>query len=130
MSYYFKIGELNVTFDNSVENPHIRLGTARQKRDDAPAFGDRFDYCNELNVAYPAWKGFCKNVGLYELFYGDGKNDCLLENHPGCVPLTTRHQSKINEVFKENPTFELLIWLNYWVNWAMENCDKPVFENN
>lgn len=30
---------------------------------------------------------------------------------------------------KENGQMTRLVWLHYWVNWALDNCKQPVFEN-
>ena len=108
------------------------------------------------------------SVGLFSLFYGKNcsgeliRDDALLRNHPGCVPLTERHRKEINEALanfkkvypnaiatygrpapegkmvgfwhdKENPVENgwlcRLVWLHYWVNWALDNCKQPVFAN-
>ena len=90
------------------------------------------------------------------------RDDGLIINHPGCVPLTEQHRKEINDavlrwkakypnaeptygqippegalgfsVDKENPEENAymcrLVWLHYWVNWALDNCKQPVFANS
>jgi len=31
---------------------------------------------------------------------------------------------------EENSYMCRLVWLHYWVNWALDNCHRPVFENS
>jgi hypothetical protein len=85
------------------------------------------------------------------------RDDYLIMRHPGCVPLTEAHRSEINEAMvrfmskypkavatygnqkgfeadpnnpKENSVLCRLTWLHFWINWALDNCDKPVFANS
>jgi hypothetical protein len=167
MGYKLRIGNLNVQYFQDEEDPCIRLRAECLRHDNAPAFGEITDYGNSREPSYTAWHDFAQFVGLYNLFFGNEpfnkervRDDALLANHPGCVPLTERHRCEINaalaaykakfpkaiptfgkpaqegEIFwvdKENPEenayMARLIWLHYWVNWALDNCEKPVFEN-
>ncbi len=36
---------------------------------------------------------------------------------------------KIKDWAEENDYATRLEWLKYWVDWSLENCDKPVFCN-
>ena len=116
-------------------------------------------------------KEWCEFAGIYELMFGCSKStkergrpyselsreDCLIMNHSGCVPLTNRHRVDINKAYEnyitkypnakatygnvkdicevdednpmENSALCRLEWLKFWVNWALDNCDKPVFAN-
>lgn len=86
------------------------------------------------------------------------RDDGLLVSHPGCVPLTKKHREEINKALdefkikypdaiptygnpgdnfegdpnnpEENAYLVRLVWLQYWVNWALDNCKQPVFENS
>jgi|TARA_R110000851_G_scaffold305841_1_gene464003 hypothetical protein len=31
---------------------------------------------------------------------------------------------------EENSQMTRLVWLHYWINWALDNCEQPVFENS
>lgn len=173
MGYTLRIGELSVEYVNDEGEPRINLSALPIRRDDAPAFGEPTDYENQRWPSYSGWSEFAEDFGLYSLFFGvEGpgsrgsqdrvRDDALIANHPGCVPLTERHRREINDAlarWKEKhpdarPTFgrpppegthpfmwedtdnpiengkmTRMVWLAYWVNWAMDNCERPVFEN-
>lgn len=85
------------------------------------------------------------------------RDDALIQHHPDCIPLTEKHRREINAAYdnfkikypaaratygnpksmlepdednpEENGQLCRLVWLHYWVNWALDNCEKPVFEN-
>jgi hypothetical protein len=88
------------------------------------------------------------------------KENGLIRNHPGCVPLTKEHKEIIDKTYKEfyekypnckagyspkmdeakgiydnkwpkeNSYAVRLEWLKYWIDWALENCKNPVFYNS
>jgi hypothetical protein len=170
MGYNLTIGELKVRYDQDNDCPEISLTAKGFCHDEAPAFGEISDYTSSRYPSYSAWSDFSMSVGLASLFYGKDNNgrgelirdDALLVNHPGCVPLTEQHRKEVNEALanfkkvypnaiatygrpapegksaafwddKENPVENgwlcRLVWLHYWVNWALDNCSQPVFEN-
>lgn len=89
-----------------------------------------------------------------------GNHLSLMPHHPGSVPLLKKHQEFINRAYdafkwkypKAAPTYGetkeddpfwcdpmnpecngqlcRLEWLKYWVDWALENCERPVFYNS
>ena len=160
MGYTLTIGELEVNYDQDDEYPDIHLGARAERHDNAPAYGEPTDYTNARWPSYTSWHEFTRFVGLEELFFSDDRGDCLIgRQHPGCVPLTERHRREINAAYEahkvkypnavptygnppegvftvdennppENYQFTRLTWLHYWVNWALDNCEKPVFENS
>ena len=80
--------------------------------------------------------------------------------HPGCIPLSEKHKEIVDKAYKdfyekypnakagysqkqledsvgkdkdwpdENIWAARLEWLKFWIDWALENCDKPVFYNS
>lgn len=165
MGYNLIIGNLKVDYDNDEDCPNIRLWAEGVHDEKAPSFGEPTDCTNSRDPSYSAWTEFTKFVGLYDLFYGGRyqqgqtptRDDGLLTEHAGCVPLTERHRREINAAFEafkikypnakptygnatdweddpENPSENAwmcrLVWLHYWVNWALDNCEKPVFANS
>lgn len=94
---------------------------------------------------YSAWEDFCKKTGLYRLFYGDEG----LIAHPGCakinkghvsavrIALLQRHEHRLKNGIVLRPgfgaendyTLARLLWLEYWMTWAVENCEIPAIEN-
>ena len=127
--------------------------------DDAPTFpnDEMTGNSSQRSPSYSAWAEFCRAVGLYELFYD--KYDGLLASHPGCVMLTQSHADQIAAAlaayprtlppgFAEWPHFDeatgtlwtpdegkydaklaRLLWLDYWVRYALTNCETPALRN-
>ena len=121
---------------------------------EAPAFGEPTDHTSERWPSYSGWHDFCDEVGLRELFYDEEKG--LLAHHPGTVALNRDHLVVIEAALKrrratngrkepgfpdETPAGELiengkdpqlarLVWLEYWVRWALENCERPALHNS
>lgn len=110
---------------------------------------------NSRSPSYTAWHGFCEAAGIEPLFYE--KWEGLLCSHPGIVLLTKAHHETVKgalDAFKaKHPTTEpgftgyggpndtpftgddhspilaRLIWLEWWMAWALENCEHPAIEN-
>lgn len=116
----------------------------------APAYGDPTDHTSSRWPSYSAWADFCRFSGLHDLFFGKStRDDSILQSHSGCIPLTEKHRKEKNSAFEaykikypnsmpimgdeqseENYQLCRLTWLHYWVNWALDNCKQPVFENS
>ena len=129
--------------------------------DEAPTFphDSMTGQGNGRHPSYSGWSDFCREAGLYELFFD--KNDGLLASHPGCEMIQEHHVAKIkkalsrwqktatkppgfagfgkfNEETKEwetpdeekyDPILARLIWLDYWMTWALETCEVPAIQN-
>ena len=169
MGYTLRIGELVVEYVQDEEYPEISLTAKGFYHDDAPSFGEPTDGESQRWPSYSTWSDFTKDAGLYAMFFGTEfgskqlvRDDALLRNHPGCVPLTEAHRRDVNTALAawkikypnatptfgksapegedsmfwvdesnpdENGKMTRLIWLHYWVNWALDNCKQPVFQN-
>lgn len=172
MRYTLRIGVLEIEYANDEDEPKINLSARGESHPDAPAFGEPTDNENQRRPSYSSWSNFAMYAGLYELFFGvnekeeQTRDDALIQEHPGCVPLTERHRREINAALtawkekypnatptygkpvpdnlnatdkirwvdsdnpRENWEMTRLVWLHYWVNWALDNCKQPVFENS
>ena len=167
MGYTLTIGEAYLDYDNDESSPYCRVCAKGVTHDDAPAFGEPTDHSNSRWPSYSGWHDFAGYSGLYSLFFGkehkDGylvRDDALLVEHPGAVPLAEQHRREINAALErwktlyphavptygnidpkkfndtdpdnpeENWKMTRLVWLHYWVNWALDNCDRPVFANS
>lgn len=148
MGYTITIGELEVTKspDDGLDCDCIRFDAKGVMIADSPAFGEPTDYTNSRWPSYSVWSSFMKAVGIYDVFF-DGRGH-LIGGHPG-VRLVTRELSDfVNGALvkyrAENPSVHpllnegsesagwlcRLIWLDYWLNWALENCETPVIANS
>jgi hypothetical protein len=123
--------------------------------DGAPAFGEPTDYTNQRWPSYSAWADFCKETGLHALFFD--KYDGIMREHPGCFKLTEDHLGQVREALERrkqttggrppgfydydeetqqdvdngnDPQTARLVWLEYWMAWALEHCERPAIENS
>lgn len=145
MGYELKIGQAVTRFDS--ERGRERIDCEKVYLSDAPAFGEITDHTNIRLPSYSSWEDFAKEVGLYEFFYD--RDQGLLNGSDGVSPLTGTHKDAINQacasylerhpsVFsgkskdslsEEDFHFERLRWLKFWIEWALESCDEPIFVN-
>ena len=170
MGYTLRIGELVIEYDQDEDEPRISVEAKGFRHDEAPAFGEPTDHESQRWPSYTSWSDFARDSGLYSMFYGKNhggseiiRDDALIAQHPGCVPLTERHRREVNAALdawrvrypnavptfgrpapegedwlmwsdpdnpEENGKMTRLVWLHYWVNWALDNCKQPVFQNS
>lgn len=116
----------------------------RLEHPDAPLFGgDPTGRSNHRASSYSTWEEFCKDVDLYYLFFS--KTVGLMREHPGVQPLTEYHLSHVRAALKAwNARHHLppgwrpgqdalkarLMWLEWWMDWALRNCRVPALENS
>jgi hypothetical protein len=141
MGYTIRVGNA-VVADQDVERVHVK----QTWRGDAPAFpGDYADKINERMPSYGQWEDLAKQTGLKRLFFAEKTG--LLSQNPGCAALEPRHlhevQSAIEVIrtrFPETtPRFDVstedahlarLLWLEWWMEWALANCEFPAIYNS
>lgn len=145
MGYELKIGQAVTRFDSEIGRE--RVDCEKVFLSDAPAFGEITDHSNVRLPSYSSWEIFAEEVGLYDFFYD--REQGLLNGWEGVVPLTGAHKAAIDHacvaylerhpaVFsvktedslgEEDFHFGRLRWLKFWVEWALESCDTPIFLN-
>ena len=153
MGYKFTIGNATPKFDKS-DFPYLGAGwsVAGATHPDAPTFpGDEMTgNGNARSPSYSVWSDFCKDVGIYEVFYYQSGH--LIAGHPGCAGITPEMVDVVAGALKGRmakaslpPGFESewgydgppnydynlarLIWLEWWMRWAIANCETPAIEN-
>lgn len=115
----------------------------------APAYGEPTDGTNMRWPSYSSWTKFCYFVGLTDMFFNPETG--LMRNHSGCEPLLPVHKEQIDfaliELMKKYPhaiarmsddgaygdcdmQLARLMWLKYWVDYALKHCSSPVFYNS
>lgn len=126
------------------------------KQDDAPTFpnDEMTGNGNDRHPSYWGWSHFCDITGLTPLFFDQEAG--LMREHPGLQPLHAEHALVIDQALKRwkeahpntEPGFEKfdfmtgessnygydatlarLIWLDWWVKWALKNCENPAIRN-
>lgn len=130
MSYTLQIGEYQPNIQDGIEMP----GVIKMELPNAPADGSPTDYTNERWPSYSAWHEFMVATGLHPLF--NSRNGQLMNknNHPGYAIITKQHQRIIHVAYTKINSLPMehrgrLEWLKFWVDWALDNCKKPVFVN-
>lgn len=151
MGYTFTIG--NAVPRHSTEDfPYLSASWNVEaiEHPDAPNLPNDFSgKRNERSPGYSIWANFLKEVGLYDLLMNE--RGFPVGGHPGCWGLTREMADQISAArkrFEEKavlpPGFETfdhtgpanydftlarLIWLDWWVRWAVENCETPAIAN-
>ncbi|SRR6266851_5653437 len=118
------------------------------RQPDAPTFpGDGMtSNGNDRHPGYGQWSSFLAMAGLHSLFFN--KKHGLMREHPGHAELKSWHAEEIARAlssFKERyphatPHFDdgampedanlaRLIWLDWWVKWALEHCEHAGIYN-
>ena len=152
MGYTFTIANA-VPVHSKSDYPYLEAKWEVQlaSSDQAPHFpGDITGSSNSRSPSYSVWADFCRTVGLYEFFYTPSGH--LRAGHPGCIGITkedadfvTAALSRYSAAATRPPGFEAawdyhgpanydyhlarLIWLEWWMRWAVEHCETPAIEN-
>jgi len=78
MGYTLTIGEAKLSYEP--EDLYLTIEAEGATHEDAPDH-DRFTgKSNSRSPSYTAWADFCREAGLYELFYGQGWDRNLCQN--------------------------------------------------
>jgi hypothetical protein len=127
MGYSLKIGE----YKSYVSDIGLIDDTDLVKLDNAPV---EYGNSNLMQTSATAWHLFSVASGLESLF--NEKVGLLINNTNigDFVDLTSDHQRIINLAYlnKGNLVEDhqcALTWLKFWVDWAIEHCQRPVFVN-
>ena len=119
------------------EHPHYSIDEVTDPR--APADGSPTDRTNERWPSYGAWSDFTTETNLRDLFWNETTG--IMREHPGCYPLTGDHAWTIRKAAEDyefmlqrthsTDTYQLgrLRWLDWWVRWALDNCEHPSIRN-
>lgn len=120
------------------------------KHEGAPAFGDPTDQENQRCPSYTAWADSMRALGLFDLFLH--REEGLMRPHPGCNEITAGHVAMVKAAvlrrresnggrpagFWEDdgidngndPDLARGLWLEYWMEWAVANCETPAIQNS
>ena len=159
MGYTLTIGQLETTIEYEGLESYIRNDAETAKLDTAPAFGEPTDYTSTRWPSYSSWANAMRFVGLYDLMFNEDFGlirkhpDCVplvkehkeiidkaykdfYEKYPNCKAGYSPKTNESKGIYEdpewpiENGMATRLEWLKYWVDWALENCSKPVFYNS
>jgi hypothetical protein len=156
---YIGNAEVELIEGDDYDAPWLRMTVPHVKRDDAPVFenDEMTGTGNSRHPGYSQWGNFTRHVGLFDYFFN--KETGLMREHPGCFPLRECDLQAFRDARKEHerkhpnatPGFDRfvqmidpllrsthaeadgeiarLIWLCYWTEWALKNCERPAICN-
>ncbi len=174
MSYDIYIGnaELLSEWPGEDDEPVAEWTVNSHAEDAAPSFP--FDTMtangNSRHPGYSQWGDFCREAGLYDLFFGVEYGDPpgfgrerpreggLMRHHPGIAPLTPailatvtaarqRRQEQHPDAVPgwdfsswQKPELDdgvrgrdhilaRLLWLEWWMDYALRTCERPAIYN-
>jgi len=161
MGYTFTIGNAVPEFSKDYDELSARWVVNSESSDNAPTFpnDEMTGNGNSRSPSYSGWSDFCREAGIYSLFYDDRGN--LHAGHPGCVMLKQSDLALVKEAKeswhriatkppgfsgypqynhvnkqweepdagKYDSTLARLIWLEWWIAWALDNCETPAIQN-
>lgn len=144
MGYTIRIGQVSV---GAGEDGQLRLAVREDRIHSAPHFerGVTSSGHNALSATYGAWGDFCAETGLRDLFFDEERG--LMREHPGCFKLKAEHLERVQAVliawraehsgavprFETSSTeahFARLVWLEWWMRYALETCSIPAISNS
>ncbi len=150
MGYNLIIGEAIIEKypEDEFGDGYVEITVEGARQDDAPAFDDPTDYTNERWPSYTAWHEFAEAVGIEDILFDTDSNGSIRGGHPGHFLITDKFKSEIDSAVDRHmmkypdavPTYDSerpqdyqlprLLWIQYWTDWALENCTNPIFKNS
>lgn len=146
MGYTITIGELEVTKspEDGLDSVCIGFDAKGARHDGAPAYGEPTDYTNSRWPSYGVWSNALARFGLKDVFFCEGH---LIGGHPGVRLVTPELAGAVSaalaayrvrfpeakaemDVDDESADMARITWLDYWLTWALANCETPVIANS
>lgn len=154
MGYTIRIGNATPWHEKGEEGLRAGWRVEGVKRDDSPAFGEPTDFENQRWPSYTGWHDSMRALGLHDLFYKNYEG--LMSEHPGCFPFTAGQVAMVKAAVQRrretnggrppgfwdwsiekgeidngnDPDLARGLWLEYWMEWAIANCETPAIENS
>lgn len=158
MGYTLAIGELVLSEVSPKSTDTIPFYVETVELDFAPAFGEPTDYTNRRLPSYSGWAEAMSFVGLHDFMFNQ-KTGLIKEHfdfvqltaqHKAIIDKAHQdfyikypnakagYSPKAKEDIQfyqdhdwpeENRYAVRLEWLKFWVDWALKNCEVPVFFN-
>jgi len=152
MGYTFTIGNASPNFDKSCfPELYACWKVEGAESPDAPLFpnDEMTGQTSMRSPSYSVWDDFCRMTGIYSLFFDERGH--LHAGHPGAIGLTAEFSAAVSTALcnwqakatlpagfegydyngppRYDPILARLIWLDFWVKWAISNCETPAIGN-
>ena len=125
----------------------LMIGAQQQGRDEtqdvvackthpnAPVLGGQSNQCG---ISYSSFEIFCRETNLLDLY------QLIVQAHPGEVVMTRELAQTIHQALRRWSTWHwlpagrglghdrtklLLCWFDFWAQWALANCERPILAN-
>lgn len=123
----------------------------------SPGYSAWSKFCEAAGITTLFYGGGWQYPGYAPCPDGFHRDTCLLNDHPGAQPISQADADYVSAKLVEyrrkhpdaepgfwdwgahtnwrevdngkDPTLARLMWLDFWMRWAVENCDKPVVAN-
>ena len=151
MSYDIYIGnaEIEVLEEDEDMPLSYSIQVHHMTHPEAPTFPDdtMTGNGNSRHPGYVAWAETMRQAKLHDLFFN--KENGLMASHPGNAALRPDHAQKIeqalaqfrtryphaiprfgDEANDEDAILARLIWLDWWVKYALAHCERPCIYNS
>ena len=154
MGYSITVGNAVPEFSKDYDELYASWSVEVVTSNLAPTFinDDMTGNSNCRSPSYGVWSDFCRTVGLDDLFFNKGSG--LMRDHPGCFIINQSHLDlvqtaliKYQATTDKKPGFTgweyqkqsgseydahlaRLMWLEWWMRWALANCETPAIENS
>lgn len=132
--------------------PFTKDGNSR-----SPGYSAWSEFCKEADITPLFYGGGWQSPGYAPCPEGFHREICLLNDHPGAMPISAKDADYISQKLAQycsthpeaepgfwdfgehtgwkeidngkDPVLARLMWLDFWMRWAVENCKRPVFAN-
>ena len=152
MGYSIKIGNAVPEFGKDYDELWARWKVTGASDTNAPTFinDEMTGSTSQRSPSYSGWADFCRTVGLHDLFFE--KYGGLMSQHPGCKILKQEHLDIVQTALikyqastdkkpgfidwgepdtgEYDPHLARIMWLEWWMRWALANCETPAIENS
>jgi len=155
MGYSIQIG--NAELELNPKELRAEYTVNQVKNEDAVHIeNDDTDKSNSRSPSYTVFSDWMHEVKLYDLFKNEETG--IMREHPGIFPLTSAHLSEVRLAIEKyttkhpgvkpgfwledptdwtkvvedptlSPSLARLVWFEYWIDWALKNCELPAIEN-
>jgi hypothetical protein len=147
MGYTIKIGNAVPVMPQGED----RWAVVGGESPDAPSFPGE-EASSTRSPSYTQWANFCRDVNLVSLL---GERGALMASHPGVALLRPSDLAAVRAAllaWRERPwptaeriagfndydvepdprydgNLARLLWLEFWIDWALRNCEYPALGN-
>jgi len=78
---------------------------------------------NSFGRTSGGWENMFKRIGLEEFRYRISENEVIRLTQNDVEMITV-----VCDKFKDDPDYDIIYWLKYWITWAVNNCKIPALK--